>query len=136
MADLTVVASRVALVKVDDEHQMTLPAAAATTAGALCYQDTAGKWALADADTAAQVNGLVGISVNDAEVANETITCAIVGAVVDMGDALDALSYGAAVYASNVAGAVGDAAGTTSRVVGRVVAAWGSTTADKLLLLV
>jgi hypothetical protein len=136
MADLTITASRVALVKGGDEHQETAPAAAALTAGSLCYFDTNGKWALVDADTAAHVAAVVGVALNDVETANETLTCAIKGAQVDLGDAIDALAFGAAVYASNTAGALGDAAGTTSLVVGRVVPGWGGTTADKLLQLV
>jgi hypothetical protein len=135
MADLTITAARVALVKGDDEHQETAPAAAALDAGSLCYLDTNGKWAEADADTAAQVNGLVGVAINTATVANETVTCAIRGAQIDLGDALDALAFNAAVYASNTAGNLGDAAGTTSVIVGRVVPGWGSTTPDKLLQL-
>jgi hypothetical protein len=49
---------------------------------------------------------------------------------------LDALAYGAKVYASNTAGAIGDAAGTVSLVVGTVVGGWAQlngVAADKLL---
>jgi hypothetical protein len=133
MADLTIVAARVALVRGDDEHQETAPASAAIDAGSLCYIDTNGKWAEADADTAAQVNGHWGIAINTATTANEAITCAMKDSLLDLGDALDALAFNAPVYASNVAGNIGDAAGTTSQIVGRVVPGWGSTTPDKLL---
>jgi hypothetical protein len=133
MSDLTITASRVAFVRGNESHLHALPAAAATEPGVLCYQDTNGKWAAADADTASHVTGIIGISITKAGVANEALTCALPGAVIDLGDALDGLAFEAAVYAGNTAGVMGDAAGTTSRVVGRVIAAWGSTTPDKLL---
>lgn len=136
MADLTIVANEVAIVRGDNEHQHTAPTAAAVTAGQLLYINTSGQFALVDADTAAHVAALNYIALTSAVTAGLTVTGATVGALIDLGDALDALAFGAAVYASNNAGALGDAAGTTSKVVGRVVSGWAATTADKLLQMV
>lgn len=136
MADLTITAADVHLVRGGNEHQHTAPSAAVITAGQAVYLDSNGKWALVDADTAAHVAGLVGVALSGAETAGLTVTAALPDSVLDMGEALAALAFGAAVYASNTAGALGDAAGTTSKVIGRVVPGWAATTADKLLQLV
>jgi hypothetical protein len=54
--------------------------------------------------------------------------------LLDVGDALDALAFGAPVYLSDADGTLADAAGTVPTVVGRVVPGWGNgATADKLL---
>lgn len=53
--------------------------------------------------------------------------------LLDVGDALDALAFGAPVYLSDTDGTLADAAGTVSVIVGRVVPGHGSLTADKLL---
>jgi hypothetical protein len=56
--------------------------------------------------------------------------------LVDVGDALAAMNFGAEVFLSNTDGTLGTTAGTVSVVVGTVVAGYASaptTTADKLL---
>lgn len=53
--------------------------------------------------------------------------------LLDVGNALSALAFGAAVYLSDTDGTLADSAGTVSVIVGRVVPGWGSATADKLL---
>jgi hypothetical protein len=109
MADLTVVAADVAPVRVIEQH--TLPAAAAITIGAVVYIDTNGKFALADA-SAAPTAGAYGIAIQKATEAGEAVTAVRKG-LVDMGDALDALAFGASVFLSDTnTGILGDAAGT------------------------
>lgn len=53
--------------------------------------------------------------------------------LLDVGEALSGLAYGAAVYLSDTDGTLADAAGTVSVIAGRVEPGWGSTTSDKLL---
>ena len=53
--------------------------------------------------------------------------------LVDVGDAMSSMNYGALVYLSDTDGTLADATGTTTKVVGQVASGWGSTTADKLL---
>jgi predicted RecA/RadA family phage recombinase len=130
MTDLTIVAADVAPVRVIEQH--TLPAAAAITVGAVVYIDSAGKFALADGSSAGPA-AAYGIAMEKATEANEAITAVRKG-IVDLGDALDALAFGASVYLSDTnTGILGDVAGTVSKVVGTVIPGWGATAADKLL---
>src|SRR5436190_3580070 len=78
-------------------------------------------------------NQIRGIAVNSA-VAGETITPMKKG-VLDIGDALSSYSYGVPIYLSDTDGTLANTAGSQSVIVGRVIAAWGNTTADKLLLV-
>lgn len=74
------------------------------------------------------------IACNTADYANATITRMKRG-VLDVGNALSALGYGAPVYVSDTDGTLADAAGTVTLIVGYVMPAWGNTTPDKLLLV-
>lgn len=130
MADLSLTAAKVALVE-GDVTGWTKPAAAAITAGQTVQQDTNGKWALADASTSGGARAY-GIALKSVA-AGQALTAAGPACLVDLGDALAALAYDAAVYQSDTAGALADAAGTTSFIVGRVFSGWAATTADKLL---
>lgn len=132
MADLAVTAADVAAVRVIE--QITAPAAEAIDAGEVVRYDTAtGRLALGNGTTAAEAR-VVGVAINSASQAGDTIT-AITQGIVDLGDALDALDYDAPVYASDTDGTLGGAAGdaTVDVIVGRVIPGWGHTTADKLL---
>lgn len=136
MANLTVTAADVALVVGDSEHQFTGPAAEAISAGQYVRLNTSsGKIALGNGTSAAEVGYTRGIALMSAA-ANEALTMATAGAIVDLGDALDALAFDAAVYVSDTDGTLADAAGTTSSIVGRVVPGFAATTPDKLLKLV
>lgn len=127
---LTITAANVAPVEVFE--QWTGPAVEVITAGQMVRLDTAtGKAALSNGTTAAEAR-VRGIAINGASVAGITVTVVKRG-VVDLGDALGDLDFDAAVYLDNTDGALGTAAGSVSTVVGRVVPAWGYTTADKLL---
>lgn len=130
MADLTVTPADVAPVEI--REQRTLPAAAAIAIGQAVYIDSAGKFALADASGAGTA-GAFGVAIQKATEAGEAVTAVRKG-LLDMGDALDALAFGASVYLSDTnTGILADAAGTVSKVVGTVAPAWGATSADKLL---
>lgn len=133
MADLTVTAASVALVE-SPRQPRTIPAGAAVDAGAPVYLDSAGKVREASAGADA-TEVAVGIAVTSAAEANLPVTVAGADAIIDLGNALGGLAYGATIYLSNTAGNVGDAAGSASVVMGTVIPAWGATTADKLLRL-
>lgn len=129
---LTVTAADVAPVEVFE--QWTGPAAEAITAGQMVRLDTStGKATLSNATTAAEARTR-GMAITGANAAGVTLTVVKRG-VLDIGEAMAALDYDAAIYLDNTDGAMGTAAGSVSLVVGRVVPAWGYTTADKLFHL-
>lgn len=133
MADLTIKGSDVALV-VAWEKYPPLPADAAMSAGSLVRIATgSGVVTYGNASSAAEAR-VIGITINNADYANDTVTVLKRG-IVDVGDALASLDYDAALYVSNTDGHISTAAGTTSRCIGRVVGGFGHTTADKLLLV-
>jgi hypothetical protein len=134
MADLSITATDVAPVLVVE--QITAPTDEVITTGqAVRLNTTTGKLTKANGSSAAEAR-MKGIAVEPAEVAGMTIT-AIVKGIVDLGDALDALTYDDDVYLSDTDGTLGGAAGdsTQTKIAGTVVPGWGATTADKLLRL-
>lgn len=79
-------------------------------------------------------NAIKGICCNPGDYANKTVTVMKRG-ILDIGNALSGVSYGAAIYASDTDGTLADSAGTVSTILGYCIPAWGNTTADKLLLV-
>jgi len=79
-------------------------------------------------------NALKGIAVNTGDYANATIGVMKRG-ILDIGNALSAVAYGATVFLSDTDGTLADTAGTVSTIVGYVIPGFGSTTPDKLLLV-
>src|SRR5687768_2045838 len=108
MADLTVDAARVALVE-SPRQPRSLPAGGTVTAGAPVYQDSNGKAVEADAGADATEDP-IGIALKSV-VTNEAVTIAGPDAIVDVGDALTDLAYGAPVYLSDTAGELSSTAG-------------------------
>jgi hypothetical protein len=130
MADLTVDAARVALVE-SPRQPRSLPTGGTVTAGAPVYQDSNGKAVEADAGADATEDP-IGIALKSV-VANEAVTIAGPDAIVDVGDALADLAYGAPVYLSDTAGELSSTAGSATVRMGTVIPAWSQTTAGKLL---
>lgn len=130
MANLTI--TTCSLVKGDDEHQATYPAGEAISAGQYIRPNaTTGKFELGNATTAAEVgDGYIALH---AAAIGEPVTGVKSPAILDVGEALAAMNFGAAVYLSDTDGTLADAAGTVSTAAGRVVAGWANTSADKLL---
>lgn len=131
MADLTL--TKCDQVQVD--RQFTGPAVEAITEGQRCRFDaTTGKIALGNGTTAAEI--AVGGMATHAAAIGETLTIINKG-IVDVGEALVALSFGDFIYVSDTDGTFGSAAGdsTVDTIVGHVVPGWDNTTADKLLFL-
>lgn len=115
--------------------QVTLPAAEAITAGQAVRLDTSnGKFTKANATTAAEAR-FFGIALKSAA-AGEPLTVLRSG-IID-GFTLTSQAYDAAVYLNDTDGVIGDAAGTVSTVIGRVIPAHAQTLGtalDKLLLV-
>ena len=116
-------------------QQFTGPAVETITEGQRCRFDaTTGKIALGNGTTAAEVKA-GGIATRAAAV-GETLTIINQG-IVDVGEALAALSFGDDIYVSDTDGGfsteVGDS--TVDVIVGQVIPGWDNTTADKLLWL-
>jgi hypothetical protein len=131
MSDLSITATDVAPVKVIE--QFTAPAHEAIDAGEAVYFVAAtGKVGLADENGSAPLNEPEGIAITTANQANITVTVVKQG-IIDVGDALAGLDYGATVYLSQTAGLLADADPANGVVIGEVVPAFGATTADKLL---
>lgn len=131
MADLTVVATAVAAVKVVEDF--TLPTSVQVNAGQVVYLVAAtGKAALADEDGLAPLNAPRGVAIRSGRFAGDAITFMKRG-YLDLGAALDALDFGAKVYLSDTAGLLADADPGAAIVVGVVWPAFGNTAADRLL---
>lgn len=117
MADLTVTVSKVGMIDPEDSEVITLLAAVAITKGQGVYQNSSGKAALVDGSSAgtAQFRG----------VALETVGAGTAVSILKRGKCdgftLSGVAYDGRVYVSDIAGALADAAGTVSVVVGRVV---------------
>lgn len=129
MANLTVDAARVGWVRGD--APIPHKAGATVTAGAPVYLDSNG--AVREADAGADATeAAIGIALKSV-VAGEALSVAGGAAIVDLGNALGGLAFGATVYLSDDAGELADAAGSATVAMGTVIPGHGQTTADKLL---
>ena len=117
MADITVTAAQVARPFPEKDMVFDFIAAVAITAGKGVYINSAGKVDLASGG-AAGTSRIAGIALNAAG-AGQAVSVLIRGHIA--GFALSGLAYDAVLYVSNTAGSLGDAAGTVSVTVGRVV---------------
>ena len=135
MADLSITPADVRIVRIV-EMLPDGPAGEALNAGEVVRIDTTtGRYTPANGTASGEARP-VGIAVNTANYAGETISVLKSG-ILDVGDALDALAYDLALYNSDTDGAIGSAASdsTVDNIIGRVVAGWGDTAGDKLLLV-
>jgi diaminopimelate decarboxylase len=134
MADIALVtANKVEIV--ESIEQMTLPTDEAVTAGmAVRINTTTGKFTKANGSAAGEAR-IYGIATKT--VASGMPLTAVRQGVMDGWD-LSGLAYDAVVYLSDTDGRLGDAAGTVSTVVGRVIPGTAETlgTAFSKLLLV
>jgi hypothetical protein len=132
MANLTIAAADVRVVRRADEHQHTAPAGEAITAGQYIRFSTTGKFELGNATAAGEVGD--GFIAEKSVAIGETVTGLKNPCVLDVGDALSGIAYGVSVFLSDTDGTLADAAGTVSTVVGKVVPGWAGS-AKKLLRL-
>lgn len=81
---------------------------------------TTGKAMLGNATSAGEVGGLRGIALSDQKYVGDSVTLLRHG-LMDFGDALDGMDYGATIYVSDTDGTLADAAGTvTTATAGKV----------------
>ena len=131
MAELSITATDVTPVEIYE--QWTGPAAEALDAGEVVRIDTtAGTVTPANASSTAEARAM-GVAITTATNANDSVTVVKRG-ILDLGNALGDYDYDAAIYVADTDGYMGTTAGTTAtKIIGRIVPAWGHTTADKLL---
>ena len=127
MSNLTITVIRPVVVL----DQFTGPAVEAIAVGQWCRLDpSTGKVALGKAtDLAEAAPGGMALS---AVAAGGAVTVVKAG-IVDIGDALGTINFGASIYLSDTDGTLADGTGTKTKVVGRVEPGWASTTVDRLL---
>ena len=128
MADITVTAALVARVNAHYDEIHNFIAGVTITAGQLVYLNSAGKLALADGSAAGTAEA-VGIALEGGGL-GEAIAVMKQGKI--NGFTISASAVGALMYLSDTAGAMADAAGTVSKIVGVVVASADSTPVDQL----
>jgi hypothetical protein len=129
-ADLVVAAADVAVVQ--STQQLTGPAAGVIPAGTPVYLNaTTGHFTAGDA-SAAGTAGIVGVTIDSATIAYQTISVLRKG-IMDLGGALDALSFGDSVFLSDTAATMADTAGTVTVEIGTVEPMFGSTTPERVL---
>lgn len=80
---------------------------------------TTGKAVLGNATSAGEVGKLKGIALSNQKQASDSVTLFRYG-LLDWGNALDGMSYGADIFLSDTDGTFADAAGTVSTVAGKV----------------
>lgn len=116
MADVAVTAAQVAEVMPQLSHIVNVKLAATVTAGQVGYQLTAGTFGLADANDSGleQARGIY----LDGGVAGQVVRLLIYGPL--YGFTVSSMNGDAVLYLSNTAGALADAAGTMTVVIGRV----------------
>lgn len=129
MANLSITAADVKLVKKFDDLP-PLPNADSLNEGQYGRVDaSSGKATGGNATNAGEV-GYGGVVYNKQGDGLVSITR---NAILDVGEALASLNFGAAVYLSDTDKTLADGAGTVSTIIGYVVPGFGATTADKLL---
>lgn len=127
VSQLSITESLVGVVELIEGH--TYPAAAAIDAGCSIYLDSNGKWAKADHDAG---YGVRAVATYTAAIANAPLQGMRKG-VLDIGNALSGVAYGAKLYLSSTPGKIDDGITADEEEIGQCVPAWDATTADKLL---
>ncbi len=118
MTDLTILSTGISPVWPEQAEIKACKAAADLTAGNSLHTDANGKMNKSDANGSSPANRFRGIALQTVK-AGQTFDNLIEGYI--QGYDLSGLAYDAPVYVSDTAGALADAAGTTSLLVGRVV---------------
>lgn len=131
MAAITIAAADVHVIQ--SVEQLTLPAAAAITAGQLINVDSNGKFRLASAASAGALGNRQAMAAKSVD-AGFPVT-GIYKGLVGVGNALSAIAFDATVFAADTSGGLDTAAGTVSKVAATVQPMWGASTADKVLFL-
>jgi hypothetical protein len=129
MADLSITASDVKLVKKFDDLP-PLPNTDSLNEGQYGRVDASSGKATGGNGTSAGEVGFGGVVYNKQ---GDGLVSLTRNAILDVGEALASLNFGAKIYLSDTDKTLADAAGTVSQVIGYVIPGFGATTADKLL---
>ncbi len=136
MADIALItADKIEIVEIVPGQTMTLPAGEALTAGQLVRINASGQFIRANGTTAT-TGRAYGVVTRSVSVAGPAVT-AIKKGVMD-GFEVSALAYDADLFASNTPGMLADAAGTTPKVIGKVIPVWSQVLAgvpNKIVLV-
>lgn len=138
MANLTVTTCR--LVRGSDEVLLTAPVAEVGTQGMYFrLNTTTGKLEKGNGTSAGELGNIGGALLDDVTPISMTGTIVLAdsNAIIDLGDALDALAFDAPVFIGDTDGTLSDTAGTVSRKYGDVIPGFGNASgvADKLLMV-
>lgn len=134
MPNLVIAATDVAPVRYEQSNAHSDVSVEAINAGQYCRIDVAtGRIALGNATSAAEVGRGGGIAIKTA-VTGGALSVVRRG-LVDVGNALNAMAYGAVVFISDTDGTFADSAGTVSTVVGYVHPGGAESPRSKLLML-
>lgn len=141
MANLTLDASKVRLVRGSDEVLLTAPMLEAGTAGQYFRLATAtSKLEKGNATSAGEVGTVGGILLDSVPTIGQTGTIVLRGskAIVDLGEAVAGIAWDGSVFLSDTDATLADSAGTVSTVIAKVVPGWNnpSGVADKLVMMV
>jgi hypothetical protein len=130
MADIVVTGAAVEVLNPSDAEIMKGVAAVAVTQGQTAYQTTSGTWGVGACNTSGkqQIRGIY-LNAAGAGQAVSILKRGLVGGYTLAG------AYDSAVYGSDTAGALADAAGTVNALVGRVVAMPDRPTYTKVLYI-
>jgi predicted RecA/RadA family phage recombinase len=132
MAAITVTPANVRIVEIVEK--ITAPAAEAILAGSYVrLNTTSGKLEYGNGSSATEV-GKMGFIATRSVAAGEALTAMKKG-ILDIGEALASTAFDAQIFVNDTDTSLGDAAGTTSKVVGVVWPGWATSTAnaDKVL---
>lgn len=132
MADIALTAAQVSPVNEFEYEAWTLVAGGTITRGQAVAVNAAGLAVVADGSTGA-ANNVVGIALNPAA-AGEAVTVMVHGSL--YGFTIAALDAYVPLYLSNTAGALADAAGDVSKIIGRVKPMHDSTATPTKVLYV
>lgn len=141
MANLTIDATTVHLVRGGGEVLLTAPMAEAGTGGQYFrLNTTSGKLEKGNGLSTTELGTVAGVLLDSVPTVGLTGTIVLLksNAIIDLGNALDGLAFDAPIYIGDTDATLSDTAGTSSRVVARVVPGFNTsaTTPDKLAMLV
>jgi hypothetical protein len=132
MAAVTITAADVRIVELVQSY--TAPAAAAITAGQyMRLNTTTGKFELGNASSAPNLGNIGFLCTRSVDAGFPVV--GVKKGILNLGESLASLNFGSQVFVNDTAGSLGDAAGTSSKVVGVVFPGWATSAAnaDKLL---
>lgn len=119
-----------------EESPLTMPSGESISSrkGKYCRQDgTTGKAMLGNASSSGEVGGIHGFAMSNQRFTGDAVTLFRDG-ILDWGTGLDSLSVGDPVYLADVDSTYADAAGSTTLIVGRVIAVTESDGSVKKML--